>query len=220
MTFDAFIVLNAEVKRVCRVLFIRMRKKKRSRSSKKGTGNPSQPQSNIIEGEEKVIGGLVTAFGSVSFSEAAAAYKEAEGDANKAAEILGNSFIVEESGAEDQSTTCSSSSGIWSSSSRSSVATTSTSSSSSSSEVFSEPNVGRSGVRNQKARAKKVVAVAGTVSTMLGKDYVRSVQKRTSLKSKGFGEGSWSKAEQFLWSVLGEDSELSMDVVSDVLCEL
>lgn len=220
MTFDAFIVLNAEVKRVCRVLFIRMRKKKRSRSSKKGTGNPSQPQSNKIEGEEKVIGGLVAAFGSVSFAEAAAAYKEAKGDANKAAEILGNSFLVEESGAEDQSTTCSSSSGIWASSSRSSVATTSTSSSSSSSEVFSEPNVGWNGVRNQKARAKKVVAVAGTVSTMLGKDYVRSVQKRTSLKSKGFGEGSWSEAEQFLWSMLGEDSELSMDVVSDVLCEL
>lgn len=207
---------------MCRVLFIRMRKKKRSRSSKKGTGNPSQPQSNKIEGEEKVIGGLVAAFGSVSFAEAAAAYKEAKGDANKAAEILGNSFIVEESGAEDQSTTCSSSSGIWASSSRSSVATTSTSSSSSSSEVFAEPNVGRNGVRNQKAwaRAKKVVAVAGTVSTMLGKDYVRSVQKRISLKSKGFGEGSWSEAEQFLWSMLGEDSELNKDVVSDVLCEL
>lgn len=219
MTFDAFLVLNAEVKRVCRGLFIGMRKKKRSRSSKKGTGNPSQSQSNKIEGEEKVIGGLVAAFGSVSFAEAAAAYKEVEGDANKAAKILGNSFLLEESGAEDQSTTCSSSSGIWASSSRSSVATTSTSSSSSS-EVFSEPNVGRNGVRNQKARAKKVVAVAGTVSTMLGKDYVRSVQKRTSVKSKGFGEGSWSEAEQFLWSMLGEDSELSMDVVSDVLCEL
>ncbi|CAI9106966.1 OLC1v1006220C2 [Oldenlandia corymbosa var. corymbosa] len=199
-----------------------MRKKRRSRGSKQGGAGaaspPGQPQDmnsggqNPIDGEKKkLIENLVAAFGSVSFQEAAAALKEAKGDANKAADILAETYLVEESGST-------SSSGFWTSSSGSSVGASTSSGSSSSSEASADANVSGNGARNQKCRAKKVVAVAGTVSTMLGKDYVRSVQKRTSLKSKGFNEGSWSEAEQFLWSMLGEESELSMDVVSDVLC--
>ncbi|KAL3518064.1 hypothetical protein ACH5RR_020653 [Cinchona calisaya] len=200
-----------------------MKKKKRSRASKKGTaagggggggdGAPPRRGSCEIEGEKKVIETLVAAFGSVSFEEAEVAYKEAKGDANKAVEILMN-FFVEESPSEDHSTACSSSSsgnfvsgsGSGSGSSGSSFA----------SEVFAEASVGRNGVRNQKGRQKKVVATAGIVSTMLGKDYVRSVPKKSSSKSKG----SWSKeeAEEFVYSMLGDDCELGMPVVSDVLC--
>lgn len=200
-----------------------MKKKKRSRASKKGNGGgagvsdaapPLQSSNNKIEEEKlKIIESLVAAFGTISFEKAEAAYEEAKGDANKAAEILGDLY-VEESPAEDQSTTCSSSSVNFASGSGSG-----SSGSSFASEVFAEANgVGRNGVRNQKSRQKKVVAAAGIVSTMLGKDYVRSVPKRSSSKFKG----SWSKeeeAEQFLCSMLGEDCELGMAVVSDVLCE-
>ncbi|XP_027111121.2 SMR domain-containing protein At5g58720-like [Coffea arabica] len=195
-----------------------MRKKKRSRASKKGSGGVCNaappPQSNQAEEEEKhkVVESLVEAFGTISVEEAEAAYNEAKGDVNKAAEILGDLY-VKESSTEDQSTSCSSSSGNFASTSSGSGS----SGSSSASEVFAEANVVcPNGVRNQKGRQKKVVAAAGIVSTVLGKDYVRSVTKKSSSKSKG----SWNKedVEQFLFSMLGEDCELGMPVVSDVLC--
>ncbi|KAH6836642.1 hypothetical protein C2S53_005261 [Perilla frutescens var. hirtella] len=75
--------------------------------------------------------------------------------------------------------------------------------------------------QKNKPKTKRVVATAGTVSTMLGKDYVRSLPKKGVSKMNGFFEQSWSKeeAEQFLCSMLGDDCELSLAVVSDVLCQ-
>lgn len=192
-----------------------MKKKKRSKTSRKGLGEvkvaPSEGTKKTIE-QEKVLKNLVEAFGSISVEEVAAAYKEAQGNANKAAEILGNS-LTDDSIADDQSTTCSISSGNLASSS-------------SSSSGPSDADVGASDfvqkvIRNQKGRSRKVVATAGTVSTMLGKDYVRSVPKRSSLKFKGYNQETWSKEdmEQFLCSMLGDDCELSMGVVRDVLCK-
>ncbi|KAL3522549.1 hypothetical protein ACH5RR_015383 [Cinchona calisaya] len=84
-------------------------------------------------------------------------------------------------------------------------------------------DVGRKGVwRNHKKKTPTVCA--GTVSMMLGNDYVRSVPKSSSLKSKGIREGIRTKeeetvaaVEQFLCSMLGEDGELNMAVIRDVL---
>lgn len=71
-------------------------------------------------------------------------------------------------------------------------------------------------------KQKRVIAATGTVSTVLGKDYVRSTLKRDS-KNKfmefDHGKISQQEAEQFLCSMLGDDCELSMGVVRDVLCE-
>ena len=181
----------------------KMRKKKRSRAYKKGGGGVCNaappPQSNQAEEEEKhkVVESLVEAFGTISVEEAEAAYNEAKGDVNKAAEILGDLY-VKESSTEDQSTSCSSSSWNFASTSSGSGS----SGSSSASEVFAEANVVcPNGVRNQKGRQKKVVAAAGIVSTVLGKDYVGSVTKKSSSKSKGI----WNKEDvvQFLRSMLG-----------------
>ncbi|CAK9314568.1 unnamed protein product [Citrullus colocynthis] len=71
-------------------------------------------------------------------------------------------------------------------------------------------------------KQKRVVAATGTISTVLGKDYVRSSLKRDSRnKFMEFDHGKFSQqeAEQFLCSMLGDDCELSMAVVRDVLCQ-
>ncbi|MED6170911.1 hypothetical protein PIB30_035693 [Stylosanthes scabra] len=65
---------------------------------------------------------------------------------------------------------------------------------------------------------KKVIASTGTVSTVIGKEYVR----RNKNKNKGFennGVVDKDKAEQFLSSMLGDDSGLNLGVVRDVLCQ-
>ncbi|CAK9157139.1 unnamed protein product [Ilex paraguariensis] len=185
------------------------KKKKRSRVSKQlGVGKPVLCDGDSIE--HRVLNGLMEAFSSVSLAEAHAGYGEMNADPNKAAaKILGG--LAESS--EDQSTTCSSSSrnlgSSWGSSS---------------SEVFVEVDSGEDRGREKVFRVikpKKVAAAAGTVSTMLGKDYVRSTPNRGSVKRKGFSDGhvSTEDAEQFLYSMLGDECELSMAVVRDVLCE-
>ncbi|KAK4412479.1 SMR domain-containing protein [Sesamum alatum] len=139
----------------------------------------------------------------------ASAYREADRDPSKAAEIPTTSAVLEE-----QSTTGSSSSRNYDAGS---------SSSSNASEVFGDANNFLQDGFKQKSKhkLKKVVASAGTVSTVLGKDYVRSIPKKVSSKTKGFREENWIKeeAEQFLCSMLGDDCELSLAVVSDVLCQ-
>nr|KYP76137.1 hypothetical protein KK1_020362 [Cajanus cajan] len=66
---------------------------------------------------------------------------------------------------------------------------------------------------------KKVVASTGTVSTVLGKEYVR----RDNVRDKGFsGNGGvfdMEEAEQFLCSMLGNDCDLNLAIVRDVFCE-
>ncbi|KAG8371497.1 hypothetical protein BUALT_Bualt13G0093800 [Buddleja alternifolia] len=194
---------------------MRQSKKKRSKGCRKGnTENHAAPHKTDNEKEQKVLKNLLEAFASVSLEEATAAYKEANGDPNKAAEILAN--VVEGAAQEDQSTTCSSSSGNYN---------VGSSSSSNASDVFGEASdFLQDGFKQQSKpnkSKKKVIASAGTVSTVLGKDYVRSTPKKGSSKLKGFHHETLNKeeAEQFLCSMLGEDCELSLAIVRDVLCQ-
>lgn len=67
---------------------------------------------------------------------------------------------------------------------------------------------------------------AGMVSNFLGKDYVVGHGRKGSagveekVKIKGVAGLTEDEAEQFLSSVLGDDSDLHLDVVRDVLCRL
>ncbi|KAJ6345304.1 hypothetical protein OIU78_008053, partial [Salix suchowensis] len=175
-----------------------------------------QKQQNQEQKQEgtKVVEALMEAFDSISVEEAEEAYREAKGDIDKAAQILAN--LMENS--EDPSTSSVSSGlsgfGLGSSSS------SSTGSSSASRDGFLEGNlVNRKGFRGGN-KQKKVLAVTGTVSTVLGKEYVKASPRMDSMKEKGFGNGVVEKeAEQFLCSMLGNDCELSMGVVRDVLCQ-
>lgn len=172
-------------------------RKKKSRAARNGSAENHAKRSG--ENGQK---GLKIAFASMSVG-------EADRVPSGAAEIPKKGPVM-----EDQGTTCSSSSASYDVGS-------SSSSSSNASDVLG--NGFLQDDFKQKGRPKmKVVATAGTVSTMLGKDYVRSLPKKRSLKMNGLFEQSWSneEAEQFLCSMLGDDSELSLAVVSDVLCEL
>lgn len=208
-----------------------MKKKKRSRGSKSGGGGSgggggggSGSGVRRDEGgsvvEEEALRSLIEVFASCSMEEAEAAYKEANGDVNKAAEILEG--LVDS--IEDKSTSCSTSSfedkSMMGSSSSWNVGSSSSSGSSLPDVFGGDECVGNEGGK-QKGRGKKVVAAAGTVSLMLGKDYVRSIPKKNSSKVKGYSESSLSKedAEQFLSSMLGDNCELSLAVVRDVLCQ-
>ncbi|KAI8574013.1 hypothetical protein RHMOL_Rhmol01G0320900 [Rhododendron molle] len=173
------------------------RKKKRSRP---------QNQDGVIKGavhdkeSEKSRGlkSLMEAFTSVSIEEADSAYIEADGDLNKAAEILG---VLEE---------CSSSGGS---------ARLSSSLGSSSTEGFLEASCGRKGREVGGGKQKKVIAATGTVSNVLGKEYVMASPRKGKCRNEGFVDEPLSKgdAEQFLCSMLGDDCDLSLAVVRDVL---
>ncbi|CAL1402299.1 unnamed protein product [Linum trigynum] len=191
------------------------KRKKKSRPSNPtpAVGPAAGVRPSPQEEERKILGALMEAFDSVSIHEAAAAYKEANGDVNRAAEILtamADNADVSSSGVSGFDT------GSGSGSSCSS------SSSSGSSEGSMEGHLigGGKGFRGNN-KQKKVVAVTGTVSTLLGKEYVKASQRRDSSKSKEFGNGAPDRedAAQFLCSMLGEDSELNLAVVRDVLCQ-
>lgn len=139
---------------------------------------------------------LMEAFTSVSVKEADSAYREADGDLNRAAEILGG--LVE----------CSSSGG-------------SSSLGSSSTEGLIEASFGRKGRDVGGGKQKKVIAATGTVANVLGKEYVTASPRKGKCRNEGFVGEPLSKgdAEQFLCSMLGEDAELSLAVVRDVLGE-
>lgn len=68
---------------------------------------------------------------------------------------------------------------------------------------------------------KRVVAATGMVSTVLGKEYVRASPRQDTAAAVGAGRSMLLKeeAEQFLCSMLGDECELNMAVVKDVLCE-
>ena len=68
-------------------------------------------------------------------------------------------------------------------------------------------------------KQKKVIAAAGTVSNVLGKEYVRSRMSKPSGSKNGDAAVGEEEAEQFLCSMLGDDSELNLAVVRDVLCK-
>nr|GMD15781.1 SMR domain-containing protein At5g58720 isoform X1 [Ipomoea batatas] len=182
-------------------------KKKRRRSKASKNDGVCNSEAAAPCNDEDVLRRILEPFPCVSVEEAASAYKEANGDLNKAAEILGR--LVESR--EDRSTTSSVSS--WNAGSSSRLSTPE--------EVFGEDHKAQCGVR-QKSKMKKAVASAGTVSTVLGKDYVSSTPKKNSSRLKGFNVESYSSKEdmeQFLCSMLGEESQLSFSVVRDVLCQ-
>lgn len=176
------------------------KKKKRLRASKRAGKDVVEPKE---EEEQNVLNRLIETFSSASLDMAASAYREANGDANKAAEILG--VLLENT--EDPST----SSSLCSSSGLSSL------------EDFNKSGAAQNSFNGKTLRGckpKKLAAATGTVSTILGKDYVMSSAKKDLQKSKGFSSVQMEReeAEQFLCSMLGDGSELSMAVVRDVLC--
>ncbi|XP_019167695.1 PREDICTED: SMR domain-containing protein At5g58720 isoform X1 [Ipomoea nil] len=169
------------------------KRKKRSKATKSdGVGKGAGDKKD----ERKVLETLLEASISVQ--------AEANEDLNKDAEIVGN---LAES-AEERSTTSS----CWNVGSSSCTST---------SEVSVEDQCFQDGVR-QKSKMKKVVASAGTVSSLLGKDYMMSVPKKSSSRLKGCSNGEFfskEDAEQFLCSMLGDECQLSLAVVSDVFCQ-
>ncbi|MCD7462751.1 hypothetical protein HAX54_049291, partial [Datura stramonium] len=181
------------------------KKKKRSKACKQvGVVNGSLPSGNRNESGEGVLKALTEAFSSVSVEEAECAYKEANGDLNKAMAILGDMVERKE---EDKITSCSSSSGnVGSSLDPSNL------------DVFVGGHSWQNSVQ-RKAKTKKLVAATGTVSAMIGKDYVRTTPKKSCSKFKDLNDETLSNdaVEQFLCSMLGEDSDLSLAVVRDVL---
>lgn len=82
-------------------------------------------------------------------------------------------------------------------------------------------NRGLIGKGSKGGRGNKVIAATGMVSTVIGKDYVPTVNKKRAVaKWKGLGNDvSHDDAEQFLCSMLSDDCEFGMDLVKDVLCE-
>ncbi|RVW56569.1 SMR domain-containing protein [Vitis vinifera] len=135
-------------------------------------------------------GALMEAFGSVSVVEAASAYREAEEDLNKAAEILGR-LVLESS--DDQTAT--------------------------SSEGFVEANCGEDLV-NEKGfkgvrRRRGWLQLQGLFQRFWGRTMLcRSRPRRDLMKAKPVNK---EEAEQFLCSMFGDECELSMAVVRDVL---
>ncbi|VVB16505.1 unnamed protein product [Arabis nemorensis] len=207
------------------------RKKKRSCAAKpSGDGTASDGNKKDLDEERKdgegnkglekieknVIEALMEAFCSVSMEEATVAYKEAGGDLNKAALIL--SDLVESS--DDPST-----SSVMSGSSGQETGSTSeygAGSSSSCSEDLTRDRWLKGSKQN------RVIAATGMVSSVIGKDYMKPnpVRKEYALMERskelcmnGKKAADREKAEQFLSSMLGDDCDLSMAVVRDVLCQ-
>ncbi|XP_022729121.1 SMR domain-containing protein At5g58720-like isoform X2 [Durio zibethinus] len=197
------------------------KQKKRSRATKTTGVNDSsrdtlhqQDQRRVeeVNGEQNnPLNSLMITFGSISLEEATSAYNQANGDSDKAAGILCN-LIEHDNESEDPERSTSS---IWSGSS----------SSGSSGSGFAETGCvqnlisGRGRCRGVKQQ-KGVVAATGTVSTVLGKEYIRASPRRDSA-APAAARSSLVKeeAEQFLCSMLGDECELSMAVVRDVLRE-
>ncbi|KAK9159071.1 hypothetical protein Scep_005645 [Stephania cephalantha] len=189
-------------------------------SKKKRWRNPRQMNaSGVGEGKDEeqsmAMASLAEAFSSISMERVALAYGEAGGDANRAAEILGS--LLESSSSTDP---CSSSSG-WSSSERGfDFSGDDPSTSSTSSERLSEEDLMQLHV-SVRGKERKSVASMGTVAGVIGKDYM-ATNKRLSrnspaLKAVREAPEHNEEVEQFIWSMLGEDCELSMEVVRDVL---
>ncbi|KAK7289811.1 hypothetical protein RIF29_03771 [Crotalaria pallida] len=151
-----------------------------------------------------VLESLVEAFSLSSIDEASIAYDDAGGDPVKASEILMKGLA--------ESASCSSTS-FSSSCGASGASDLGSSSTSGSSEEFME-------CFEDRRQKKKVVAATGTVSTVMGKGYVaRNCNRKKGFRGGDDGTVDKEEAEQFLCSMLGKDSDLSLAVVRDVLCQ-
>ncbi|XP_058787904.1 SMR domain-containing protein At5g58720 isoform X2 [Vicia villosa] len=194
------------------------RKKKKQKPPKNVESN-KEPSKGEVE-KNRVLQSLVEAFSLSSIEEAVVAYDVANGDSNKASEILRRGLV---DSIEDPYF-CSSSSS-WSGGSSSNgvssgldLGSTSGSSDGFLEQICREDVVGFEGVKQkQKQKQKRIVAATGTVSTILGNEYVR----RNSGRKKRIGNEVVDKdeAEQFLYSMLGNDCDLNLAVVRDVLCQ-
>lgn len=186
-------------------------------AKKKKRSKPSVADTTPAENPKIVIDALLEAFSLASIREATAAYKEADGDVNKAGVILaaGSFENVSSSGSSsyvaDDSSSMSSGSGGYG-----------MDCSSTSSDGFKD-------LMQFRGKEKKLVASTGMVSTVIGRDYVTN-----NCKKSGSGVGDYKgkvlngkkavvdreEAEQFLCSMLGDEPGLSLAVVRDVLCKL
>nr|XP_009409445.1 PREDICTED: SMR domain-containing protein At5g58720 isoform X2 [Musa acuminata subsp. malaccensis] len=178
----------------------RSRKKKRKPAPAPGSDPAKEEEAAASAAEILVNGGsddeqkralnwLIDAFTSVSVDQIASAYREAGGDPFKAAGILGARL--------------------------------------------DDPAVGPAGGREAMGsgngfggsrRHKRVAAATGMVSDVIGKGYSGCGRRNkdrivTNLQSKGCMNRMYKveEAEQFLCSMLGDESELGMGVVTDVL---
>lgn len=204
-----------------------MKKQTRRRRKKNSAAVPKPTTTAKDDAEEKAVAALTEAFSSLSVEDAVSALREANGDPDKAAEILVQTLAD----ISDEPFTSSTSSGVsgfdtgsdepFTSSSSSGVSgsDTGSTSGSGSSEGFESGCVQNLvSERCFRNKQKRVIASAGTVSNVLGKEYVRS----RMTKLKGFKNGvaaGEEEAEQFLCSMLGDDSELNLAVIRDVLCK-
>ncbi|XP_008795031.2 SMR domain-containing protein At5g58720 isoform X1 [Phoenix dactylifera] len=178
-------------------------KKKRTTSSASclipsapgGGDDPQIKKEEKGEGEDeerKAVDWLIDTFVSVSLDQVKSTFREAGGDPFKAAGILGAQL-------EDPGE------------------------SSAASPVASGAKMGLGGRRKQ----KRVATATGMVSDVIGKEYSKPSafcgggRRRSdgSLEGKGavMRLHSAEEAEEFLYSMLGESSELGMGVVEDVL---
>lgn len=191
------------------------RKKKKLKPPKKV--EEKKEVKGVIEKDEeatkrRVLEALVEAFSLSSIKEADVAYGYAGGDPDKASEILRKGLAYNSEDPFGSSSSCSGGSSVVSSG-------LDLASTSGSSDGFVDPSYGDD-VRCFKGgkQKKKVVAATGTVSTILGKEYVRrNCAKNKRLEYNGVVDKE--EAEQFLYSMLGNDCELNLAVVRDVLCE-
>ncbi|XP_024026746.1 SMR domain-containing protein At5g58720 isoform X1 [Morus notabilis] len=182
-------------------------KKKKKRSSQ------APKKVVVVQGKdeemkkEKAVHALTEAFVSVSLHDTVSAYQEARGDPDEATEILWRALSEN---ADDPSTSSTSGEG------------------SGSSEGFVETSCVQNLVGEKSSRGnkqKRVVTATGTVSTVLGKGYMVPSPRKdlrtidTKLKGLGNGVAGREKAEQFLCSMLGDESELNLAVIRDVLCQ-
>ncbi|RRT66471.1 hypothetical protein B296_00014698 [Ensete ventricosum] len=178
----------------------RSRRKKRKPAPAIGSDPPEEEEAAASAAEILVNGGgddeqrralkwLIDAFSSVSVDQIASAFREAGGYPFKAAGILGAQL--------------------------------------------DDPAVGPAGGREAMGsgngfagsrKHKRVAAATGMVSDVIGKGYTGGGRRNkdrilTHLQSKGRMNRMYSgeEAEQFLCSMLGDDSELGMGVVRDVL---
>ncbi|KAM6578235.1 hypothetical protein CsatB_030072 [Cannabis sativa] len=182
---------------------------KHEKKKKKRRTSQAPKKVDPVNEEKKVVQALAEAFSSASLDDAISAYREAKGDPDKAAEILGRSLYES---SDDPSTS----------------STSGECSGSGSSDGYVEMSYVDNFVKEKDSRAckqKRQIAATGTVSTVLGKEYMNSSPRKDprtmSMKLKGFGNGGFDeeKAEQFLCSMLGEESELNLAIVRDVLCQ-
>lgn len=184
------------------------RRKKKRPSSGDGAAT-SGVNTKELDEEKRHIESLMDAFCSVSMEEATSAYREAAGDLNKAAELL--SDLVENG--DDPST-----------SSGQETGSTSEYGAGSSSSCCGDDVARESLFMGGRSKQIRVIAATGMVSSVIAKDYLKPKKEFPSFveRSKevsGKKAGDREKAEQFLTSMLGDDCELSMAVVRDVLCE-